>query len=47
MEVATQKVAEDISPITDGRSTAEYRRSVSRVLVERSIKHAIERTQTA
>lgn len=42
IENAARKVPEDISPVTDGRSTAEYRRQVSQVLVKRLIKQAVE-----
>ena len=41
IENAARKVPEDISPITDGRSTAEYRRQVSQVVVRRLIKQAV------
>ena len=43
IEEAAKKVIEDIAPITDARSTVEYRRQVSQVLVKRVIKQAIER----
>ncbi len=46
IEDAAQKVTEDISPITDGRSTAEYRREVSKVIVRRLIQQAVERART-
>lgn len=46
IEEAAQKVTEDISPITDGRSTAEYRREVSKVIVKRLIQQAVERART-
>jgi CO/xanthine dehydrogenase FAD-binding subunit len=42
IENAARKVPEDISPVTDGRSTAEYRRQVSQVMVKRLIKQAVE-----
>jgi CO/xanthine dehydrogenase FAD-binding subunit len=42
IENAARKVPEDISPVTDGRSTAEYRRQVSQVVVRRLIKQAVE-----
>ena len=42
IENAARKVPEDISPVTDGRSTAEYRRQVSQVVVKRLIKQAVE-----
>jgi carbon-monoxide dehydrogenase medium subunit len=44
IEMAAQKVAEDIAPITDVRSTAEYRTEVSKVLVRRLIKLSIDRS---
>ena len=43
LEEAARKAVEDISPISDARSSAEYRRQVSRVLVARTIRQAIER----
>ncbi len=42
IENASRKVPEDISPVTDGRSTAEYRRQVSQVVVKRLIRQAVE-----
>ena len=45
IEGAAQKVIEDITPITDARSTAEYRAQVSKVLVKRAIKQASERAE--
>jgi len=45
IEEAAQKVIEDITPITDVRSTAEYRAQVSQVLIKRTIKQAIERAK--
>jgi carbon-monoxide dehydrogenase medium subunit len=45
IEESAQKVLEDITPITDVRSTAEYRARVSQVLVKRTIKQAIERAK--
>jgi len=47
IENAARKVPEDISPVTDGRSTAEYRRQVSQVIVRRLVKEAVERVRTA
>ncbi len=41
IENAARKIPEDISPVTDGRSTAEYRRQVSQVVVRRLIKQAV------
>ena len=45
IEAAAQRVTECIAPITDVRSTAEYRAQVSQVLVKRTIKQAINRTK--
>jgi carbon-monoxide dehydrogenase medium subunit len=45
IEESAQKVIEDITPITDVRSTAEYRARVSLVLVKRAIKQALERAK--
>ena len=42
-EAAAQKVTGDIAAITDVRSTAVYRTDVSKVLVRRLIKLAVER----
>lgn len=47
IENAARKVTEDISPITDGRSTAGYRRQVSQVIVRRLVKEAVERVRAA
>jgi len=44
IETAAQKVAEDIAPITDVRSTSVYRTEVSKVLTRRLIELAVERT---
>jgi len=43
IEEAAKNVVHDISPITDVRSEAEYRREVSKVLVKRTIKLAVDR----
>ena len=43
IEGAAQKVTEDISPRTSARSTAWYRTEVSKVLVRRLLKLAVER----
>ena len=45
IEAAAQKVTECIAPITDVRSTAEYRAQVSQVLAKRTIKQAITRAK--
>ena len=42
---AAQTVIEDIVPITDVRSTVEYRKYASKVLARRTIKQAIERSK--
>lgn len=41
IEAAMEKVKEDISPIDDVRSTAEYRYKVSRILIKRLVKEAL------
>ncbi len=45
IERAVQTASEEIKPITDIRSTAEYRREVSKVLVRRALKKAYERVK--
>jgi len=45
IEGAVQRVVEDIAPITDVRSTAEYRAQVSNILVADLIRQAIERAK--
>ena len=45
IEAAAQKVTKDISPRTSIRSTAWYRTEVSKVLVSRLIKLAVERSK--
>ena len=45
IEAAAQRVTECIAPITDVRSTAEYRAQVSQVLAKRTIKQAINRAK--
>jgi len=44
---AAESVVHDISPISDVRSEANYRREVSKVLVNRTIKQAIKRALQA
>lgn len=43
MNEAAEAVDTEIEPITDVRSTAEYRREVSKVLVKRGIQKSLER----
>ncbi len=43
---ATEKIGLDISPMTDTRSTAEYRQHVSKVLVKRLTREAIKRARS-
>jgi carbon-monoxide dehydrogenase medium subunit len=45
IEEAAKNITEDISPVTDGRSTAEYRRDVSQVITKRVIMQAVERAR--
>ena len=45
IEEASQVVAEEVEPITDVRSTAEYRREVSKILVKRAISIAFRRAE--
>ena len=45
IEEAARRVVETIAPITDVRSTAEYRAQVSQVLVKRLVKQAISRAK--
>lgn len=40
IEDAARKVRDEIAPITDARSTAEYRRHVSSILLARTVKRA-------
>jgi len=44
IERAVEKVAEDIAPITDVRSSAEYRTYVSQILIKRLISEAVARS---
>ena len=45
IEIAAQKAIGEIAPITDVRSTTEYRTQVSRVLLRRLIRQAAERAK--
>jgi len=45
IEAAAQAAAEEAKPITDIRSTAEYRKETTRVLVGRAIEKALERAK--
>jgi carbon-monoxide dehydrogenase medium subunit len=45
IEEAAQAVSEEIRPISDVRSSAEYRRDASRVLAKRCIVSALERAR--
>ena len=45
IEVAAEAAAEETKPITDIRSTAEYRKEMTRVLVRRAIEKALGRAK--
>lgn len=45
IEAAAQAAAEEAKPITDIRSTAEYRKETTKVLVRRAIEKALERAK--
>jgi len=45
LEKVAARAAEEIKPISDIRSSAEYRKTLSRVLVERALKEAVTRAQ--
>jgi CO/xanthine dehydrogenase FAD-binding subunit len=42
---AVNAVTADISPITDVRSTAEYRRHAARILTRRALEQAVEQAR--
>ena len=43
IEAAAEAAAEEVKPITDIRSTAEYRKEMTKVLVKHAIEKALER----
>jgi carbon-monoxide dehydrogenase medium subunit len=45
-ELVAQRAAEACTPITDLRSTAEYRKDMARVLTRRAIERALERAKS-
>ncbi len=45
IKIAADIAADEISPITDLRASAEYRREISRVLVRRAIEECLERLE--
>ena len=45
IETAARAAAEEVKPITDLRSTAEYRKETTRVLVKRVVEKALERAK--
>jgi carbon-monoxide dehydrogenase medium subunit len=45
IEDAARQAADETKPVSDTRSTAKYRKEVSRVIVERIIKIALERAK--
>jgi CO/xanthine dehydrogenase FAD-binding subunit len=45
LDEAARLTAKEVQPITDVRSTEEYRRHISGVLVKNAIKQAIERAR--
>lgn len=46
IEAAAEAAAEEAKPITDIRSTAEYRKEVTKVLTKRAIEKALERVKS-
>ena len=47
IETAARVAAEEVRPITDIRSTAEYRKEVTTVLVRRALEKAVERAKAS
>ena len=45
LEKVALRASEEIKPISDVRSSAEYRKTLSRVLVERALKEAVARAR--
>jgi len=45
VEMVAQKASEEVSPITDLRSTEEYRREVAKVIVKKALLKAWERAE--
>lgn len=45
LETVSQRVSEEIAPISDVRSTQEYRREVSKVLIKKALERAWERAE--
>ena len=45
IELAAEAAAEEISPITDIRSTVEYRKEMTKILVGRAVEKAIDRAR--
>jgi len=41
----SQKVAEEVKPISDVRGTAEYRREISKVLTQRALESTVKDLQ--
>ena len=45
IEAAAEAAAEETKPITDIRSTAEYRKETTQILTKRAIEKALERAK--